>query len=98
MLGYHECYKIDNFDFYDLTAIVKKAWIVRFGSQKTYQRVVCKPLRGKGLASCWLRSKVVTKCVGLSVQIIGLSMVCDLVCQVFASLRCVNRCRLASAS
>lgn len=30
MLGYHKQYKIDNFDFYDLTAIVKKDWIVRF--------------------------------------------------------------------
>ncbi|MDA1091316.1 MAG: radical SAM protein [Proteobacteria bacterium] len=30
MLGYHQQYKIDNFDFYDLTAIVKKDWIVRF--------------------------------------------------------------------
>ncbi|NQV83537.1 MAG: radical SAM protein [Rhodospirillales bacterium] len=30
MLSYHKQYKIDNFDFYDLTAIVKKDWIVRF--------------------------------------------------------------------
>lgn len=30
ILEYHKRYRIDNFDFYDLTAIVKKAWIVRF--------------------------------------------------------------------
>ena len=30
MREYHKKYKIDNFDFYDLTAIVKKDWIVRF--------------------------------------------------------------------
>ena len=28
--GYQERYQIDNFDFYDLTAIVKKDWIVAF--------------------------------------------------------------------
>ena len=30
MLQYHKRYQIDNFDFYDLTAIVKKKWIVEF--------------------------------------------------------------------
>ena len=30
MMEYREKYQIDNFDFYDLTAIVKKSWILQF--------------------------------------------------------------------
>lgn len=30
MMEYKRKYKVDNFDFYDLTAIVKKDWIIRF--------------------------------------------------------------------
>ena len=30
MMAYKKTYKIDNFDFYDLTAIVKKDWVVKF--------------------------------------------------------------------
>jgi anaerobic magnesium-protoporphyrin IX monomethyl ester cyclase len=43
MLAYREQYKIDNFDFYDLTAIVKKDWIVRF----------CNMVIDSGVAFTW---------------------------------------------
>ena len=43
MLAYRKRYKIDNFDFYDLTAIVKKDWIVRF----------CRMVIDSGVAFTW---------------------------------------------
>ena len=41
--AYRDRYKVDNFDFYDLTAIVKKNWIMRF----------CDLVRDSGLCFTW---------------------------------------------
>jgi len=43
MMDYKEKYRIDNFDFYDLTAIVKKSWIVRF----------CDLVKDSGVSLTW---------------------------------------------
>lgn len=40
---YQRKYRIDNFDFYDLTAIVKKAWIVEF----------CAKIKARGMRFTW---------------------------------------------
>jgi len=41
--SYQRCYNITNFDFYDLTAIVKKKWIVEF----------CRKIEHRGLKFTW---------------------------------------------
>ncbi|NQV55939.1 MAG: B12-binding domain-containing radical SAM protein [Rhodospirillales bacterium] len=43
MQAYQERYKIDNFDFYDLTAIVKKSWILEF----------CRKIEERGMSFTW---------------------------------------------
>lgn len=43
MRGYREQYQIENFDFYDLTAIVRRDWIVDF----------CQKIIGSGLHFTW---------------------------------------------
>lgn len=41
--GYHSKYRIDNYDFYDLTAIVKKDWVVEF----------CSLIKQSGMTFTW---------------------------------------------